>query len=439
MDRRAFLKAGGSTALGFALGGCVPGVASQRPTRRPILDLHPVEASWHRLIRTTVGHRPFRESGFLLRADRLDEKTVIHNYGHGGAGMSLSWGTGSLAADLAMPHADRRAAVIGCGIVGLTTARQLQRRGFEVTIYAADLPPNTTSDMSWAGFTPASGLVFRRTPGFDVQFRQAIEIAYREHQLLVGRGYGVSWIYSYGPTDSAFGGGGGGGGGGGATGGGGGGVGGGGGSGGGSGPAAGGGSGGASGGAASVSGSLEPLLPNTVEVGSVLLNPGEHPFPTRYARRAPTMMFEPSIYLEALMRDVLTFGGRIVVRSFDSARDLVALEERLIVNCTGMGAKKLFGDEELTPVKGQLLVLVPQPEVNYALGGMLPRRDGIVLGHMNVRGDASFDVDHEARVRVMENAMRVFGAMKAPRFSAPPVRLSMSSAPPVESFLGLQS
>jgi D-amino-acid oxidase len=40
-----------------------------------------------------VGLRPFRKSGVCLRADRLpDGRTVIHNYGHGGSGFTLSWG-----------------------------------------------------------------------------------------------------------------------------------------------------------------------------------------------------------------------------------------------------------------------------------------------------------------------------------------------------------
>jgi D-amino-acid oxidase len=40
-----------------------------------------------------VGLRPFRRSGVRLERDRFrDGRTVIHNYGHGGAGFTLSWG-----------------------------------------------------------------------------------------------------------------------------------------------------------------------------------------------------------------------------------------------------------------------------------------------------------------------------------------------------------
>ena len=46
-----------------------------------------------RLIAERVGLRPFRKSGVRLERDRLrDGRTVIHNYGHGGAGFTLSWG-----------------------------------------------------------------------------------------------------------------------------------------------------------------------------------------------------------------------------------------------------------------------------------------------------------------------------------------------------------
>lgn len=40
-----------------------------------------------------VGLRPYRRSGVCLQAERLrDGRRVIHNYGHGGSGFTLSWG-----------------------------------------------------------------------------------------------------------------------------------------------------------------------------------------------------------------------------------------------------------------------------------------------------------------------------------------------------------
>src|SRR5438128_6582026 len=49
-----------------------------------------------------VGLRPFRKSGVRLERDHLrDGRTVIHNYGHGGSGFTLSWGCAREVIDLA--------------------------------------------------------------------------------------------------------------------------------------------------------------------------------------------------------------------------------------------------------------------------------------------------------------------------------------------------
>src|SRR5438128_7627470 len=199
MNRRTFLTSSTMAAVGLGLSGCAPQSKPNVTPRRPMLHLPPVLASWDRVIRTTVGLRPHRDAGFVLRADKLDDKLLVHNYGHGGAGMSLSWGTGLMAAEFATAHQERRAAVIGCGAVGLTSARQLQRRGFDVTIYAMAVPPYVTSNMSLAGFTPASGLVDpdRRTPEWDAQYRRAADIAYRQLHLMAGPSYGVWWLDNY--------------------------------------------------------------------------------------------------------------------------------------------------------------------------------------------------------------------------------------------------
>jgi glycine/D-amino acid oxidase-like deaminating enzyme len=56
----------------------------------------------------------------------------------------------------------------------------------------------------------------------------------------------------------------------------------------------------------------------------------------------------------------------------------------LVFNCTGLGSRALFGDTSLIPVRGQLAILLPQPEIRYAfqgaMGYMFPRADGILLG-----------------------------------------------------------
>ena len=74
------------------------------------------------LLRTTVGLRPYRPDGFVVSAERVGEKLVIHDYGHGGSGMTLCWGTAQMAIELALYNLGTDAAVIGCGVIGLTTA-----------------------------------------------------------------------------------------------------------------------------------------------------------------------------------------------------------------------------------------------------------------------------------------------------------------------------
>ena len=100
--------------------------------------------------------------------------------------------------------------------------------------------------------------------------------------------------------------------------------------------------------------------------------------------RYDTMYVETGRYLRQMMRDFQVAGGKIEVRRLAAPAEIAALQERLVFNCTGLGARDLFGDQELQPVRGQLAILEPQPEVRYAalgaFGYMFPRADGILLG-----------------------------------------------------------
>src|SRR5687768_11551738 len=132
----------------------LPGCATTRAAAPAKSCLPPVKASMDRVIRTVAGLRPYRDSGFVVRADRIGETRLVHNYGHGGAGITLSWGSSKLAADLGLAGHSGPVAVIGSGILGLTTARLVQEAGFPVTIYARDLWPDTTSNVSGGQISP---------------------------------------------------------------------------------------------------------------------------------------------------------------------------------------------------------------------------------------------------------------------------------------------
>ena len=149
--RRGF----GLLLAGGALSGCATttGAPASQALTDPLaprgpLRLAPVHVSEDRVIRAVAGLRPFRPGGFVVRAEKLGDKLVVHNYGHGGGGITLSWGTSHLAVDEGFAGPERDYAVLGCGAVGLATARLIQRRGGRVTIYAKALPPDTTSNIA---------------------------------------------------------------------------------------------------------------------------------------------------------------------------------------------------------------------------------------------------------------------------------------------------
>lgn len=370
MDRRTALKHGAAALAGLVLPGCAPRLAERPALASPArAHLPPVQVAEHRLVRTVAGLRPYRRSGFRVEPERLGDKLVIHNYGHGGAGVTLSWGTADMATEHALAHPARTAAVLGCGAVGLATARLLQDRGFAVTIYARELPPHTTSNVAGALWSPVSLAEWRQSEGpFAPRLARAARFAHRYFQTMVGERYGVRWLPLYQLYDTAD-------------------------------------------AALSWTWRLTPELYNAVR-----LEPREHPFPRAGAWHAYAMLIEPDPYLRALLEDFRAAGGRVVVRDFPDRAAVLALDEPVVLNCTGLGARALFGDPELTPVRGQLAFLVPQPEVEYMyIAGahyMFPRRDGILLGGTHESGVDSPVVDPAAVARILEGHRRIALALR---------------------------
>lgn len=371
MYRRELLKGLSAVGASVALSSCAP--KRIRANIPGVTCLPRVQVSTDRITRSICGLRPYRPSGFVVRAEKLNDTLVVHNYGHGGAGITLSWGTAELAVDLGAPGHVGPVAVVGCGVVGLSTARLLQDSGFAVKIYAKDLPPNTTSNVAGGWWFPVSLSEPQfRTPAFEDQLLKAAKFAFERYQIMMGWRYGVRWSRSYMVNNAGF----------------------------------------TETGYYGKQSVLRPMMPEFRDLAE-----GENPFPGyQYVRQFDAMLIEPPIYLAALMQDFHLAGGTIEVREFHSAADLAALPQKLVFNCTGLGAKALFNDAELTPIKGQLTFLLPQPEVEYSAipDGiyMFSRRDGILLGGTHDRGNWSLDVDENVKNDIVQRHQKFFSSMR---------------------------
>jgi glycine/D-amino acid oxidase-like deaminating enzyme len=95
------------------------------------------------------------------------------------------------------------------------------------------------------------------------------------------------------------------------------------------------------------------------------------------------MLFNITAYVHQLTEDFQLNGGKILHREFHSPSEFAELPQPVILHSTGYAARSLFGDNSLTPVRGQIGWLIPQPEVTYGLYfdhlSVLARRDGIVI------------------------------------------------------------
>jgi D-amino-acid oxidase len=391
MNRRHFLA--GSALLG--LSGCAhkAGVASTLPAiPRPdaLPTLMPVRAELDRIFRVTVCLRPFRAAGPRLEIERVGDKTVVHNYGHGGSGWSLSWGSSSIAVEKAMAVGEREVAVVGCGALGLTSAILLQRAGAKVTIYAKERPPEVRSARATGSWTPDSRIALTKSvsPDFPALWEKMCRTSFHMYESFLGMaGNPVEWTDRYALSDESF----------------------------------------------DAPPSTQQRQVDTLEFAryqdrvrdltphSHDLTPGTHPFPTRYARRNSSLTFNIAGYSRQLVNDFLVEGGKIERLEFHSPSELSQLPQKVVINATGYGARALWKDESVVPVRGQIAWLIPQPEVNYGVMYknvyMLSRRDGIVVqdggvGEMEGYNDTNEQPDRGAAEASVKVVAELYSRMK---------------------------
>jgi D-amino-acid oxidase len=331
-----------------------------------------------------AGVRPYRNGSYRLDAETISGKFIVHNYGHGGAGITLSWGCAALVRDIVQKHLvnshDKDAAVLGAGVMGMTAATLLLDLGLNVTIYSDRKPADTTSFKA-GGQWAVSKVEFQ---GRERELGGILRTAYSTFKNSIGKGFGVSERPNYTATRSH---------------------------------------------------NLEAVLQ---------LAPGLIPPPVALPRMPfeghtesgfeyQTLLIEPPTFLTRLEADLRTRGVAFVQKKFAGKSDVLAsLTQNIVINCTGLGAMTLWSDPKMVPIKGQLAMLPAQPSLQYLYGQngyMFPRADHVVIGGTYELGVNDETVDKSVCEGLVDHIKSLFG--QAPVKPLPEIHIHHPNNTPI--------
>lgn len=301
------------------------------------------------VLRFVGGVRPCRHGGLRIEHEQLGadagRKTVVHNYGHGGCGVSIAFGTAEEAARLVDEHIDpaEPVAVLGAGVIGLTTALRLLESGRRVRVIAEHLATDTVSSIAGAVWLP-TGIEFGETPERRAWFHGILNRSVESLRDL-DASFGVEPLQVFEPAGA-------------------------------------------------------PEYPEFFDNGTIkaptLLDKlpiGENAGPGRVFE---TLFMHTPILLQRLIDGVRSLGGVFEARRIGRLSELGDLAESGIVNCLAAGSRALFDDDAMYPARGMLVLLKPQDLGYIKHDGyryMFPRRDALVLGGCFIEGDSRSEPD----------------------------------------------
>jgi D-amino-acid oxidase len=141
--------------------------------------------------------------------------------------------------------------------------------------------------------------------------------------------------------------------------------------------------------------------------------PGQIPAGYRSAWRLTATIVSMPGYLDYLARRYGRAGGRttfpVRIGTLGDAR-MLAPAARVIVNCTGCGARELVPDPDVTPVRGQVVVAANPGITEFFVGTssdprdltyLFPHGDVVVLGGTEQRGDWNLESDPATAAKIL--------------------------------------
>jgi D-amino-acid oxidase len=241
--------------------------------------------------------------------------------------------------------------VIGCGVSGLSTGIRLLEAGHRVSIWSRDLPPHTTSNVAAAIWYPYKAYPVERVVAWG---QRSFEVFC---ELDGTPGAGVHMIetlevFRYSVPDPWW----------------------------------------------------RECVPSFRRA-----TPSELPSGCSDGYVFPTPVVETSTYLDYLMLRCRYLGGDIVRREVHSVDEALA-QASIAVNCAGLGAGALVGDDTMYPIRGQIVRAEPLPtaraviddDEEHRLAYIIPRSGDCILGGTAEVGSWSLDPDPSTAQAILE-------------------------------------
>jgi len=231
-------------------------------------------------------------------------------------------------------------AVVGAGVIGLSTAILALEAGYSVTMYSDKSPLETTSMKAAASFKP-------HQVAYNDLTQKMVETGWEYFARIVAQYPQTSGVHKQIHWETA-----------------------------------------------SVQKEQAPYL-CAVEDFEILERPhvpGGYAFGWRYQ----TFFIDTPVFLPWLVQRFTAGGGSLMLleKGFTELEQLAGLPSDVVFNCTGLGAKELCHDEAMTPVKGQIVIVDPQPQMDWSISAdgfyIYPRKYDTVLG-----GTVEWQINHE--------------------------------------------